>query len=240
MGDTLLMAQLGSAEQTLRDISYAFAHDLRSSLQNVTSCAELLGDPSYVNQPRQVARLAHRLVRSSRHLQDLMDSVAALARLQVQELQPAQVDTDEQVRLVVRELERDASGPRITWLLGPGLAPMYGDPALLLAVWRELLENASRHAQAHATPRIEVTCHAVPGGHTYSVRDNGQGFEPDDASSLFGLFQHRHGPAEVGLGVGLALVRRIIECHGGRVSATSTPGEGACFSFTLPSPGSTV
>ena len=233
------MARLGSAELTLRDISYAFAHDLHSSLQNVASCAELLGDPSYVNQPRQVARLAHRLVRSSRHLQDLMDSVAALARLQVSELQSTEVNTEEQVRLVVRDLERDVSGPRMTWVLDGELAPMHGDPSLLLAVWRELLDNAWRHARAHPAPLIRITCSAVPGGHSYSVSDNGQGFEPDTAAALFGLFQHRHGPPDAGLGVGLAMVRRIIECHGGTVWAASTPGQGACFSFSLPGPGPT-
>lgn len=239
-GEALLMAQLDSAELTLRDISHAFTHDLHSSLQNVSSCAELLGDPSYANQPRQVARLAHRLVRSSRHLQDLMDSVAALARLQVSELQTAEVNTDEQVRLVVRELERDDSGPRIAWSVNQGLAPMQGDPALLMAVWRELLDNAWRHAKAHPSPRIEIDCHAVAGGHIYSVSDNGLGFDPEEAVSLFGLFQHRRGPQESGLGVGLALVRRIIECHGGRVWATATPGQGACFSFSLPGLGSSV
>lgn len=239
-GEAILMARLESAEQTLRDVSYAFSHDLHRSMQNVASCAELLGDPSYVNQPRQVARLAQRLVRFSRHLQDLMDSVAALSRLQFGELQTTQVNAEEQVRLVVRELERDASGPRISWGVAQGLAPMHGDAALLLAVWRELLDNACRHAKAHPAPRIEVCCRAVPGGHAYSVSDNGQGFDPEHAAALFGLFRHRHGPPEAGLGVGLAMVRRIIECHGGTVWATSLPGQGARFSFSLPSPGPTV
>jgi signal transduction histidine kinase len=134
----------------------------------------------------------------------------------------------------------DASGPRVAWEVVAALAPMHGDPALLLAVWRELLDNAWRHARAHPAPRVEVSCRAVPGGHVYTVSDNGHGFDPEHAAALFGLFQHRHGPPDAGLGVGLAMVRRIIECHGGTVWATSSPGQGARFSFSLPSPGPTV
>mgnify|MGYP006196472075 FL=1 len=72
----------------------------------------------------------------------------------------------------------------------------------------------------------------MPGGHAYFVHDNGLGFEPDKAAELFGLFQRAD--AVPGLGLGLAMVRRIVECHGGRVWATARPGQGASFGFSLP------
>ena len=66
------------------------------------------------------------------------------------------------------------------------------------------------------------------------MRDNGDGFEPERASDLFGLFRHDRSTSSPGLGVGLAMVRRAVECHGGRVCATARPGEGASFGFSLP------
>ena len=107
-------------------------------------------------------------------------------------------------------------------------------PALLRRVWQELLDNAWRHARSHVSPRIEVSYEAVPGGHAYFVHDNGLGFEPEKAAELFGLFQRAQGGPAPGLGVGLAMVRRIVECHGGRVWATARPGQGASFGFSLP------
>ena len=235
--DPTLAGRLASAEQTLRDISHALAHDLRTSLRHVASYAQLLGDPAYAGQPGQVARLSHKVMDSTRRLQHLMESVSALARLQAADLQPVPVNVGEMVQSVIRDLERGRDGSAVACVLAPGLPPALADAALLRRVWQELLDNAWRHARSHGQPRIEVSYEPVPGGHAYFVHDNGLGFEPEKAAELFGLFQRSSGAPDPGLGVGLAMVRRIVECHGGRVWATARPGEGARFGFSLPADG---
>jgi signal transduction histidine kinase len=232
-----LAARLDSAEQTLRDIAHALAHDLRTSLRHVVSYAQLLGDPAYADKPEAATRISHKVLDSSRRLQRLMESMAALARLQVADIQPETVDTAELLRRLIQELDERAGGRRVACVLAPDLPPAVADAALLRRVWQELLDNAWRHARDHASPRIEVSYEAVPGGHAYFVHDNGLGFEPEKAAELFGLFQRAQGAPAPGLGLGLAMVRRIVECHGGRVWATARPGEGARFGFSLPERG---
>lgn len=229
-----LAARLDSAEQTLRDIAHALAHDLRTSLRHVVSYAQLLGDSAYADKPEAATRISHKVLDSSRRLQRLMESMAALARLQVADIQIETVDTAELLRRLIQELDERAGGRRVACVLAPGLPPAVADAALLRRVWQELLDNAWRHARDHSSPRIEVSYEAVPGGHAYFVHDNGLGFEPEKAAELFGLFQRAQGAPAPGLGLGLAMVRRIVECHGGRVWATARPGEGARFGFSLP------
>jgi len=230
-----LAKRLASAEETLRDIAHALAHDLRTSLRHVTSYAELLEDHVGDDDPETALRLARKVFDSSRQLQRLMASVAALARLQVADLRPEAIATAEMVRSICQELgERSRGGVRVACDIAPGLPPMVADRALMRQVWQELLDNAWRHTGNHPSPLIEVRWEAVPGGHAYFVHDNGAGFDPERTAELFGLFQRAHGAPSPGLGAGLAMVRRIVECHGGRVWATARPGEGASFGFSLP------
>jgi len=232
--DSSVAAQLVSAEQTLRDVSHALAHDLRTSMRHVVSYAQMLTDPAHAHQTEQVMRLSHKVLEASRRLQQLMDSVSALARLQPRDLRHETVNTEDLLRTLIRELDQSSEGSRVACVLAPGLPLVRADAILLRRVWRELMENAWRHARHHAQPRIDIGHAAVPGGHAFLVHDNGPGFEPSAAPKLFGMFQGARGAPVHGPGVGLAMVRRIIECHGGRVWASSVPGEGASFGFSLP------
>jgi light-regulated signal transduction histidine kinase (bacteriophytochrome) len=110
-----------------------------------------------------------------------------------------------------------------------------GDRVLLGQVWTNLLSNAVKFSSKAEKPRIVVSAITDDKEHIYYVRDNGAGFDPRYKSKLFGVFQRLHDAHEFpGTGVGLALVQRIVNRHGGRVWAESKPGEGATFYFTLP------
>lgn len=227
--------RLASAEQTLRDISHALAHDMRTSLRHVASYAQLLTDPAQAGQPEQVLRLSDKVVASARRLQDLMESVSAIARLQVADLKRERLDTAALVGSVVRDLVHHGGEPAVECVVAADLPASHGDASLLRRVWHELLDNAWRHARTHPQPQVSVSHEPVPGGHAWLVHDNGPGFDPVKVAQLYGLFQRA--PGTPGLGAGLALVRRIVECHGGRVWATAAPGEGARFGFSLPEAG---
>jgi light-regulated signal transduction histidine kinase (bacteriophytochrome) len=118
------------------------------------------------------------------------------------------------------------------------LSPCQADPALLKQVWLNLLTNAVKYSSKKQQPVIEIGCANTPAGPQYSVRDNGVGFDMRYAHKLFGVFQRLHRAEDYeGTGVGLAIVQRVIQRHGGRVWAESQPGQGAVFFFTLPAPG---
>jgi light-regulated signal transduction histidine kinase (bacteriophytochrome) len=115
------------------------------------------------------------------------------------------------------------------------LAPAVGDPAMIQQIWINLLSNALKFTSNTANVFISVGSKTGEGQNTYWIKDNGVGFDPKYAHRLFQVFQRLHSSSEFeGTGVGLAIVQRIVQKHGGRVWAESLPGEGATFYFTLP------
>ena len=115
-----------------------------------------------------------------------------------------------------------------------------GDQTLLRIALQNLLGNAWKFSSKQDAPRVEFGVQVQPDrGPVYFVRDNGAGFDEEQAAKLFGVFQRLHAQSEFpGTGVGLASVQRIIEKHGGRIWAAAKPGQGATFYFTLGAGGS--
>ena len=115
------------------------------------------------------------------------------------------------------------------------LPPASGDEALMRQVFVNLLSNAIKFTRPTKRAAIEIGAQSDVEHHTYYVRDNGVGFDPKYSDKLFGVFQrlHRHDEFE-GTGVGLALVQRIVQRHGGRIWAEAKLDEGATFYFTIP------
>jgi len=110
-----------------------------------------------------------------------------------------------------------------------------GDSSLLEQVLTNLLSNAYKFTRGRPQPRVEVSATTEASSNIYVVRDNGVGVEATYAHKLFGVFQRLHSAAEFeGTGIGLSIVKRIVQRHGGRAWAESTPGEGPTFYFSLP------
>jgi light-regulated signal transduction histidine kinase (bacteriophytochrome) len=168
----------------------------------------------------------------------LIDDLLSFSRAGKVELSPRHVDTTELVQEVRAELESHRTGAAIAWEIGT-LPDMYGDPAMLRLVWVNLLSNAVKYSGKNPAPRISVGFGMVGDGagptEAFFVRDNGAGFDMRYADKLFGVFQRLHSGQEFeGTGIGLAMVRRILERHGGRIWAEAAPGAGACFYFVMP------
>jgi light-regulated signal transduction histidine kinase (bacteriophytochrome) len=162
----------------------------------------------------------------------LIDDLLAFARVARSDLTSAPIDMQALVTRVVHDTTAGlAVPPRVT--IG-GLPPARGDAALLRQVIANLVGNAVKFSARTAAPAIAIDGARQGAMIEYSVRDNGVGFDPQYAHKLFGVFQRLHDRSFEGTGVGLAIVERIVMRHGGRVSATGAPGQGATFRFTLP------
>jgi signal transduction histidine kinase len=137
------------------------------------------------------------------------------------------------VREALEALEEQRAGRRVSIKVGE-LASCEGDHALLRQVWINLLSNALKFTRAAADAVIEIDSRVESGETVYRVKDNGAGFDMRSVDKLFKVFQRLHSASEYeGTGVGLAIVARIVERHGGRVWARSDLGRGAEFLFTL-------
>lgn len=124
-----------------------------------------------------------------------------------------------------------AAGAEVS--VAPDLPPAYGDRARLLEVWQNLMDNAAKFMGDQACPKVEIAWRAGEDGPVYWVGDNGVGIDPEYHEKVFGLFERLSSQTE-GTGIGLALVRRIVEVHGGRIWVESEgKGEGARFCFTV-------
>ncbi|NUM45551.1 MAG: GHKL domain-containing protein, partial [Anaerolineales bacterium] len=143
-------------------------------------------------------------------------------------LSPARI-----VRQVLEELQHEHAGRQVEVRVA-NLPACEADPTLLRQVFANLISNAFKYTQAEPEPHIHMGYREKNGTPIYFVRDNGIGFDMQYAHKLFGVFQQLHLPGEYeGTGIGLALVKRILEKHGGRIWAEAEPGQGATFYFTL-------
>lgn len=226
--------ELERAIAELEAFSYSVSHDLRSPLRSIDGFASVVEEEDGHNLSQEGRSALVRIRAAARRMGDLIDHLLRLARTSRMPLSVRRVDMDELVREVVEELDAGKGEREVAWSVGR-LGGADCDPGLILQVWRNLLSNALKYTGR--TPRAEIAVgrEILAGEVRWWVRDNGVGFDPAMARKLFGTFQRLHGMDEFeGSGIGLALVKRIVQRHGGTVHATASPGGGATFSFTLP------
>jgi light-regulated signal transduction histidine kinase (bacteriophytochrome) len=163
----------------------------------------------------------------------LIDDLLTFSRLSRNPLKKRRVDLRGLVVQVIEELHAEVGEREIKWQIGD-LAPCQADPALLKQVYANLIGNALKYTRPRPVPVIEIGSRMLRGQTVYFVRDNGVGFDMKYAGNLFGVFQRLHSEEDFeGTGIGLAIVQRIVNRHGGRIWAESEVDQGAAFFFTL-------
>lgn len=225
--------QLQDAMHDLELVSYSVAHDLRAPLAAICGFAQAIAEAEGQALSPRGQRHLSRIIAGGRQLDAMTHGLLGLARLSKTTLIAAPVDIAQVARDVAALLEE--TGPHRVRFIAPASLPAMGDAVLLTQVMQNLLGNAWKFTSGSDRATVEVLAQLLPDGCTaYCVRDNGVGFEMAHASRLFGAFERLHLSTEFpGTGIGLAMVRKIIERHGGRVWAESSPGSGARFFFTL-------
>lgn len=220
----------------LESFSYSVSHDLRAPLRAIHGFARILLEDHNAKLDPEAQRLLGVIDQNTRRMGQLIDDLLAFSRLGRKELASARVDMTELARLVADELRR-GEGERDGQLEIhiDSLLPARGDRALLRQILSNLLQNAVKFTRGRPNARIEVGSRPDGKERVYYVKDNGAGFDPRYVDKLFGVFQRLHSTEQFdGTGVGLAIVKRIVQRHGGHVWAEGEVDRGATFYFTLP------
>ena len=226
-------AQLQALNRELESFSYMVSHDLRAPLRNIRGVASVLRTDFgslFAGEPLDCIECVER---NALRMERLIDDLIAFSQSRFGPLNGSMLE----MRPLVEEAIKDhqaAWGGHANVTIGdlPGCA---GDPGLLRQVWDNLLGNAFKYSSKMASPQIEVGGERKGNVLEYWVKDNGAGFDMAAADKLFHAFHRLHAERDYpGTGIGLATVRRIVERHGGRVSAEAQVGRGAIFRFTLP------
>ncbi len=226
-------AELAAANRELEAFTYSVSHDLRAPLRTINGFAEIVLEDFGQQIPEEGRRHLERIRNGGQRMGILIDDLLAFSRLNRQPVNRQNVDTVGLVQNVLDDLKPQREGRQLEIQIGE-LPSCQADPALLKQVWINLVSNAIKYSRGRERAIVEIGCEHEKGGNVYFVRDNGAGFDMQYANKLFGVFQRLHRADEFeGTGVGLAIVQRIVQRHGGRVWADGRLNQGAIFYFTL-------
>ena len=222
--------ELEAVNKELEAFSYSVSHDLRAPLRAVSGYAMMLQEDYENTFDDEARRITNNILINVKMMGRLIDDLLAFSRLGKREVRKQPTDMQELASVCVDTLSPD---PR--FLIDVADMPScQGDPELLKQVWMNLIGNAIKYSSKKPDPRITIGAITGKQGPTYFVRDNGAGFDSKYADKLFKVFQRLHSQDEFeGTGIGLALVKRILDKHRGRIWAESTPGSGAVFYFKV-------
>ena len=226
--------QLAAVNRELEAFTYSVSHDLRAPLRIIDGFADILVADYADKLNEEGTRTLGVIMSNARRMGQLIDDLLKLSHLGRREITMNKVDMNKLVQSAISEQRLLYSKLQSAITVDP-LLPAVGDGNLILQVWNNLISNALKYSSKQANPSIHISSHKNGNMITYSVRDNGVGFDMSYAHKLFGIFQRLHKITEYeGTGVGLALVQRIILKHGGKIWAESEVGKGATFFFSLP------
>jgi PAS domain S-box-containing protein len=220
--------------QELEAFSYSVAHDLRAPLRIIDGYSDILQEEYFNNIDDEARRLIGVVKSNTRQMGQLIDDLLNFSRLGRLPIQRKHSNLNDMLDSVIREQLTMVLRERIEFRIDP-LEPCHCDDNLMKHVLSNLVSNAIKYSRNKERAIIEVGSEKRQSETVYFIRDNGSGFDMQYAGKLFGVFQRLHKPTEFeGTGVGLAIVQRVIDKHGGRVWAEGEVNKGATFYFSLP------
>ncbi len=225
--------QLEAANHDLESFSYSVSHDLRAPLRHVDGFSRILLEEFGSQIPYEALRHLERIRESTLHMGCLIDDLLNLARVGRKPLTIRSVNLNDIVLETITRVEADLHGQIVDWRVAP-LSPVECDGGLIQQVFLNLLSNALKFSRLNEKSIVEIGEMLMEGAPVIFVRDYGVGFDPRQADKMFQVFQRFHSDDEFeGTGVGLAIVQRIIQKHGGSIWAESEPRKGATFYFSI-------
>jgi len=219
----------------LEAFTYSVAHDLKAPLREIEGFSSLLQQQFATNQDRQVRHYVEVTHSSALRLNSLIDALLKYSRLEQQTLPMAPFHLSEMIEELVTERLSIVTGQQPNIIVDLTAQDLFGEPISVRQALMNLLDNAIKFSRQTATPEISIGAKQAAGETVLWVRDNGVGFDPKDSEKIFGLFERLHPPQEYeGTGIGLAIVKLVMDKHGGRAWAESSPGKGSVFYLAFP------
>jgi len=229
-----LIQELAAKNAELERFTYTVSHDLKSPLVTINGFLGYLEQDAASGNMDRFKTDSQRIHAAVNKMQGMLGELLELSRIGRLVNEPEIIPFGDLVSAAMELVHGQIEAGGITVDLQPKLPAVYGDRQRLTEVLQNLLDNASKFMGDQTNPRIEIGQHGKEDGKAvFYVKDNGVGIEPDYHEHIFGLFNKLNSKAE-GTGIGLALVKRIIEVHGGRIWVESEVGAGSTFLFTLP------
>lgn len=227
-------AELQAANRELDSFAYAVSHDLRAPLRAMSGFSQALVEDHAEELSADARKWLDQIVIASSKMNELVDGLLVLSRSTRGDLDRAEVNISALVHKHLSQLQAEQPDQVLEADIAEGLR-LAGDPRMLEVVINNLIDNAWKYSQGQPSIQISVQQTSLEGQDGVAIQDHGAGFDPRHADKLFQPFQRLHRHDEFpGIGIGLATVQRIIHRHGGHLKAEGRPGEGACFSFSLP------
>jgi len=227
-------AQLEASNKELEAFAYSVSHDLRAPLRGIDGFSNILESEYAEKLDAEGQRLINVIRKSARKMDQLIMDLLTLSRVNRSELRMTKIQMNPMVKSVIQEIASPEILEKFEIVIDD-LPEVFADPTLLSQVWINLISNAIKYTAPKDECKITVTGHEEDGFVTYSIRDTGVGYDPENADKLFGLFQRLHNERDFeGTGIGLAIVKRIVSRLNGKVWSKSELGKGSEFYFSIP------
>jgi len=229
-----LFKAVEAANKELEAFSYSVSHDLRAPLRAIDGFSKILSEDYATNLNDDGKHIIETIRNSTKQMGNLIDDLLAFSRVGRQEIKTTTVDMTALVKSVFEEVKAANPGRHIEFVCTE-IPNILADPALMHQVWMNLLSNSVKFTKNQDLAKISVGSTTNNGKVIYTVKDNGAGFDMKYIDKLFGVFQRLHSTQDFeGTGIGLSIVKRIIEKHGGTIWAEAAVDAGATFYFSLP------
>ena len=228
-----LTRELKRSNEDLSQFAHTVAHDLQSPLRGVITFAQLLQRKAKPGLTADDGELLKHIVESGYSMQELVQALLRFAQIGQGEIEKKPVEMNRIVDAASHSLqvEIEERGATIT----RGMLPVVmGDPVQILQLLQNMMGNALKYSRPSEPPRINITAAKEEARYVFAVQDNGEGIAPEHQNQIFEPLKRLHGHDVPGTGLGLAMCRRIVARHGGRIRVESEPGVGSTFYFTLP------
>ena len=225
-----------SKNAELERFTYTVSHDLKSPLFTIRGFLGYLEQDALAGKHERVKSDMERISAATEKMQMLLNDLLELSRIGRLKNASVSIPFDELARDAVELVHGQIMQRGVAIHIDPNLPTVFGDRQRLVEVIQNLVDNASKFMGDQPEPRIEIGQAGEEAGQpVLYVRDNGIGILPEHHDRVFGLFNKLDVKSD-GTGIGLALVKRIVEVHGGRIWVQSEAGKGSTFYFTLPTP----